>query len=83
MLDVEFPGWRGCTGSVVLRSVGCTNKFSVTLFGNRLCENIQSMGHSSGGHSCSQHASSKLASLTCAVIDLLDQHLVTFNLRDG
>ncbi len=69
MLDVEVLGWCGYTWSTVVRTVGCTAKFSEmpleTAYGREI--HIKFSGNSSGGHSCSQQANCKLHLLHCAV----------------
>lgn len=56
--DADVLGWRGCTGSVVVRPVGCTTKFSETplqtAYGKEM--KIQFTGKGSGGHSSGQRA---------------------------
>ncbi len=79
MLDVEVLGC-GYTWSVVVRTVGCTAKFSEmpleTAYGREM--NIQLKGNSSGGHSCIQHnqlhTPSKLTT-SVALCCVIKQHL--------
>ncbi len=76
MLDVEVLGWCGYMWYAVVRSVGCTARFSETpletAYGREM--NITFTGYSSGGHSCSPHANCTLPQNLCCVIKL---HILT------
>ncbi len=85
MLDVEVLGWCGYTWSVVVRPVGCTTKFSESLWRRLMVEKLTfnlratalvDIPSVSMPIACSLKAFI-VASLrhTCAIIMLSNQHL--------